>query len=310
MKIDEIRDTITWKYLMNHPKFLEVFNEVIKRCSFYMNINDLIINVSDKKMIISYNSNVRERELDCQYKLYNRVELSMDDENNLIINELSGSLESNYGYSFKDTSGGRLNTHYSCQVYDRDGIEVSYQSYGDRYNLDSNAFNIYKEDFSSVIKESYNPKLIDFANKTGVYCHPNIIGRDGRFLRQIRSHDNLGIVEVSKCSFNNNSVVNPKEEYYFNTFFGSNSSRTPEMMHLITGFPFATIEKDNSLKFKDDYIKLGINPKNFRLVAKERFLKELKEQKDRYQKDSQILDKYELMIKKIENELDIGSKTM
>lgn len=309
MKIDEVKDTITWQNLMAHPKFLEKFNEVIKRCSFYMNINDLIINVSDKKMIISYHSNVRNRDLDCQFKLFNRVELSIDEDNNLIINELSGSLESNYGYSFNDTNGGKLNTHYSCYVYDNLGIELSYQSYGDRYNIDKDTFNAYKEDFSSVIKEAYNPHLESFKNKTGVYCHPNILGYDGRFLKQIRSHDNLGIVEVSKCSFNKQGINNAKEEYYFNTFFGSVASLTPELIHTISGFPFATIDENNHLRVGEDYIKLGVTDKNFKEVARERFLKELKEQKEKYEEDTMILDKYNLMIEKVSQGLDISSKT-
>lgn len=303
MKIDEIRDTITWQNLMVHPKFLESFEEIIQRCSLYMDINDLIISVSDKKMTISYHSDVLDRDFDCQFKLYNHVELSLDNDNNLIINESSGTLESNYGYSFKDTLGGKLNTRYSYHVYDADGIELSYQSYGDRYILDQNTFDAYKKDFSTVIKEAYNPKLGMSTNNQKPYNRPSVMGSERRFLKRVRSGDNLGIVKVIKCSFDSR----PKEEYYFNTSFGGMTNASPELMHLISGFPFATME-DSHLKIMNEYQGLGINDHNYKEVARTRFLKELQEQKDKCE-DPVILDKYDLMIEKLHKELGISSKT-
>ena len=311
MKIDELKNTVTWNRLINNPKFFEIFQSILNRCLYYTSLDDLLFTVNSGQIIVSYNSDVRNRELDCQHKLYNRFEISLDKDNNLIIDELSGSLESNYGYDFENTSGGKLNTHYSCVVYDNMGIELSYQSYGDRYILNPSLFEAYKSNFMSVINGVYNPKLYLYINKYDEYCHPSLIGNEAMFIRKARDINDLGIVKVSKCFFKkDNAIIDVEDEYYFNTFYGSKNSDSPELIRIMPGFPFAIVDKSKRMLFKDDYIKLGLNNTNYKNVAKERFLKELQELKGKYENDKNTLGKYDLMIEKLEKELSINSKTI
>lgn len=303
MKIEKIKETLTWKHLCQNPKFEEEFEKAVKRYTYYISADELNFEISDMKLTISYKSKINNRDLDCQFKTFNKMEFSLADNDYLIINEMKGNLESNYGYDFQNTQGGKLNTNYSCSVYDTDGIELSYQGYGDQYPVDKKTFDEYKDDFSAVVLGAYNPNLITVANKTGVYCHPNLVGNNANFIRQIRDKNNLGIVEVSRCSFDKNKAVNnPREELYFNTFFGNNSNYTPDLMHIISGYPFATIDDKHVMHVKDDYIKLGLTNKNYKDVARERFLKELCEYRDNYKDNKQIFDRYNVMIEKIENE--------
>ncbi len=306
MKIDQIKNTVTWKWLARNPKFKEKFIEVVSKSRYFVELDDLSFNVNEQKLKVFYTSKIKNRDLDSQFKLFKEIEFSLDDDNNLIINELSGRLESNYGYSFDNTDGGKLNTYYLCQVFDEDGIELQFRSYGDRYYLDARAFNTYKNDLSNVVCDIYNPYLIEDIKNSEKYTHPKVIGNDSCFQKQMRLKDNLGIIEVLKCSFSKNRGVNDlKDEYYFNTFVGEKTTKNPELIHIMRGFPFATVDENNLLKLNDDYQKLGLTTNNYQDIARERFLKELMEEKDKSEKNQVILDKYEMMIEKMEKELGV-----
>ena len=303
MDLDKIKDTVTWKRLSNNPKFIEEFTRVIRQCLYHVNFDEISVEITDKKINISYCSKTKNRDLDSQYKLFNNVDFFLDDDNNLIINEASGRLESNYGYDFSNTIGGKLNTNYSCNVFDENGIELSFQSYGDKYYLNAEQFKDYNEDLKTKIISTYNPNLFVATSKESIYAIPGIVGNYSRFFKQIRSKDNLGIVKVSEYTFNGNSVKDEKEEYYFNTFFG-NTIKSPELIHVMNGFPFAVIDKNERLSFADDYLKLGLTNTNYQDVARERFLKELISEKEKKgPKDKSITDKYDMMIEKMEKEL-------
>ena len=306
MTFDKIKNTVTWKNLCVNPKFEEEFNKVIKDLTFYTSVNDINFAISNQKIIVEAKSRIIKRDLDCEYKAYSKIEFSLDVDNSLIINKKSGDLQSNYGYTFKNTIGGRLNTNYSCQIFNDDGIELLYQSYGDGYDLDEKEFKTYQDDFSKVISSTYNPRFLESFDNTELN-HPSIVGKYGNLLRKMRSNDNLGIVEVSKILFDKDtSISSKKEELYFNTFYSSNGI-SPESISFINGFPFATLDKDNVMHFSKDYIELGLTYDNYQLIARERFLKELAEQKGKHKDNQNILNKYDLMIKKLENEA-VGSK--
>ena len=304
--IEEIKQSEVWRKLNTNPKFEEEFEKCTRNCLFSVRFIDLIIEIKDNKLIVHYDSNVKNRDLDCQYKMFDKTEFYLDEENNLVINKLDGKLESNYGYDFATTNGGVLNTYYCCQVYDNDGIEMDYQSYSDKHHLSREEFEDYNLDLSMAIEGAYNPHLSSYANVTGVYPRSNIIGRDVRFLKQIRSEDNLGIVEVTKCSLTPDARLKDiKEEFYFNTFLTAASKHNPELIHIVNGSPFAVVE-NNIVKIDDEYTKLGLTSENYRDVARDRFLKELSESRLGFAHNSEVLPKYDLMIDKIENRINVA----
>lgn len=299
--LEEIQKTDSWAKLIKNPKFEEEFKKTVNNYS--INLNELTIESYEDTIIITYNGAIRNRDLDCQIKDFERTIFSFDEEDNLVINELNGKLESNYGSTFNTTNGGIYKTHYSTRVFDNDGIELGYQSYGDKYHLDIHEFKDYATDLQRVTLGAFNPNLRTSSNVTGVYPHPNIIGRDGRFVRHIRSKDNLGIVEVTRCLFDDKATIKSvQEEYYFNTFFVSPSKLHPELIHIVNGFPFAKINEDNQVVISNDYIALGLTKENYKDVARDRFKKELLEEKQSIQYDSDTLARYNLVLERLDNE--------
>ena len=271
--IDEIKQSAIWQKLRVNPKFEEEFEKCIRNCLYNVSDADLVFDISDDKLIVYYNSRIKNRDLDCQFKIFDKTEFYLDEEG-LIVNKLNGRLESNYGYDFVSTDGGVVNTNYMCQLFDNDGIELDYQGYSDKYHLTNEEFKVFQNDIKSVIEEAYNPNLASYANVTNVYPRSSIIGRNANYIRQIRSKDNLGIVEVSKCSLTPDArIKNRKEEYYFNTFFNSISKRSPELIHIINGYPFAVVDDNNKMNINHEYIKLGLTDNNYSDVARDRFLK-------------------------------------
>ena len=302
--MEEIYNTVIWKDLEKNAFFCSKYNEIINQSLFYANDRETKIYVNDNKLIIAFRSKVINRENNCQFIKEAKYELFLDKNDNLIINELSGTLRSNYGYDLKNSDGGVLDTHYSCEVYDQDGVELAYQTYSDTYNINQNDFGIYCEGFLPVIEGTCNPNLVSYANSSGIFLHPIIVGDNARFTRQIRSKDNLGIVILSKCGFDKlGKVDSPKEEYYFNTFISNNVSTHPECISITRGYPFDTIDENHAMKFNELYTNSGLTPNNYQDVANDRFLKELQAGKNEEGRHvpKEILDKYDLMIEKLEN---------
>ena len=305
--MEEIYNTELWSKLSKNAAFSSKYEEIFNRCTnrnnFYSSEHSVNILIRDNKLIMSYKTPVIDRELNCQQMSDTQYEFSLDDDNNLIINELSGTLRSNYGSSFNQSDGGVLDTHYSCEVYDKDGIELAYQSYSDTLIINRNTYDMYKGGIMGVLSYAYNPKLINYANSIGVYPHADIIGENPRFVRRIRSENDLGIVISTSCQFEKNgAVANPKEAYFFNTFLSHQASVHPEQISIIREYPFATVDTENKMHFNEIYINTGLTSKNYHQVAKERFLKELKEEKEQNGRHapSTVMDKYDLMINKLE----------
>ena len=304
--IEKIKKTDIWNRLLSNPKFELEFEKFINNASYVVDNDDLVFDLRNNKLIIYYTSGIKERDLDCQFKSFEQTEFSLDEDNNLTINSLNGKLESNYGYDFNNTLGGVINTHYSNVVYDNDGVELNYQSYSDKYHLDDNQFNTFKNDLRGVILSAYNPNL---ASLTKTNPHPNVVGKYGRYIRQSRSKDNLGIVKVTKYMMSSNAnIKNLEEELYFNTFYGNNSANTPELIHIMNGFPFANFDNETFV-IKNDFAKLGLTSRNYQEVARDRFLKELNESKKTVMNIQEALEKYNLMINRIEKEMNIKERT-
>ena len=305
---DKIKNSEIWQNLLTNPKFKQAYEECVKRYSYYINPSDLRYRVTEDKFIIGYNSKIKSSDLGCQYRLFEQIEFFLDDKSNLIINGLSGRFETEKGNKFKNTNGGTINTHYSCNVYDPDGIELSFSRYDDRYDFDKIEYNSFMDDFKSVILGACNPMLSSSANNKGVYPYPKVIGKASQFIRQIRSIDNLGLVEVTKWSFNRDNRICDKE-YYFNVLLTNQDRYTPELIHIMSGEPFAILNENSIIEISEQYSDLGLTKDNYGLIAEERFLKELKEgKKDLYYVDD-IIVKYDILIDKIESKRHIKGRT-
>lgn len=301
--MEEIYETEVWKNLDKNVLFRSKFEEILKKCMYYAEKNNVGISIKGNKLIITYYSRLMNRETDCQFIRNAKYEFSLDFDNNLIINEMIGSLRSNFGYDFVSSNGGELSTFYSCEVYDEDGIELSYQGYSDTYDINEPQFNAYKNGFLPAIETAYNPNLASFANVTGVYLHANIIGESGKFTRQIRSKNDLGVVINTSCQFDRTGkVINPKEEYYFNTFMSHQSLLNPGRISIARNFPFATLGDDHVMHFSKIYSDLTMD--NYKEKANAKFLNELLKEKDENGRHipKEISDTYDLIIEKLENQ--------
>ena len=302
--MEEIYETEVWKNLEKNAIFKNKIEEILNKSSYYIDKNDINMTIRGTKLVISYHSKIMNREDNCQFVRNTKYELFLDRNNNLIVNELTGFLRSNYGYDFDNTFGGVLDTNYTCTVYDEDGIELAYQSYSDKYPINKSQFSVYKGGFLVEIESIYNPRLATQANANGRVLHADIPGETGRFVRQIRKKDNLGIVISSTCEFDKyGNTLNPKEEYYFNTFLSNQASLNPVRISFTRDYPFATLDENKEMKFNKIYLDAGITPNNYKMVAQRRLLKELIEEKEQNGRhiSKDVIDKYDLMIEKLSN---------
>lgn len=307
--MEELYETEVWKNLEKNAKFGSVIEDIDAKCLYYADKDHINKVIKDDKLIITYRSKLMNRDLNCQYIRYTKYEVFLDEDSNLIVNEMNGTLRSNYGYDFENTSGGVLDTNYSCEVYDEDGIELAYQAYSDSYDINKPQFSAYKNGLLKVIESAYNPDLASYANSTGSFLCASVLGNSPRFVRQIRSKDNLGIVVNVSCQFDKEGkVVNPKEEYYFNTFLSSKTMVDPEKISFTRSFPFATVDKDNVMHFNKVYTNSGLTQKNYKDVGKARFLRELIEGKEHINKHvpKDVIKKYDLMIQKLDSKNDLS----
>ena len=297
----EIYNTDIWKELEKNDCFSSKYNEIIRQFMFYNDEDKLNLFIDDNKLIITFRSKVFNRDNNCQYIRETKYEMFLDKNSNLVINELTGVLRSKYGYDINNSTGGVLDTHYSCEVYDPNGVELAFQAYSDTYEVNEKDFGIYKIGFLPVVLGSANPNLVLFSNSLGTFLHPSIIGDNPRYIRKIRSKNDLGIVISSKCIFDKlGNILDSKEEYYFNTFISNQSLIHPERISYISEYPFATVDENNAMQFSELYTNSGLTENNYKEVANERFLKELQTEKE-LNTSEEILNKYDIMIKMLEN---------
>ncbi len=312
MRVEELYETALWQQLSKNGAFLNKFNEVINRCNYYVRSDDIKISIKDGRLVASYITPIRERELNCEEKSEVYFDFYIDEEENLVINEKSGTLRSNYGFDFINTVGGVLDTHYSCNVFDPDGIELAYQGYNDTISVDKKTFDVFKDGFSGAIDTPFNPKLDRYANSMGAYLKADVIGSNPRYFRQIRSKDNLGIVICNVCQFDQTGkVINPSETYYFNSFMSEQSAMRPEMINYSRSYPMAVID-EKGMHFSSTYTDSGLTQENYKEVAKTRFLKELQEEQQMLGRHvpKEVEDKYDLMIDRMQKSIDKGKGTI
>ena len=309
---DKIKNSELWSELSANPKFKTEFEKCLKKYSYYADPKDLNVKIIDNKLIVVYNSKIRNSDIGCQYKLFEQTEFFYDKNDNLIVNGLAGRFESEKGFKFKTTDGGYINTHYTCVVYDPDGIELSNSRYDDKYSFDKIEVNSFMRDFQSVILGAYNPDLGVYSNATGVCPYPKVVGNNSKFNRQSRSIDNLGLVEVIDCVFDNKSRIYNKA-YYFNVLLSNQDIYTPELIHILSGEPFAILNENGDLCITDQYRDMCITKNNYKKVSQRRFLSELKQRKEEeevYYVDD-VYKKYEMLIDKIENDkVNVKKRTL
>lgn len=302
MNLEDLYKTQLWQDLNRNLAFENKFHEVLKKAKWYANEKDIVFSVKDDVLIVRYQSRIQNRDLDCQIMSDAVYEFSFDKENKLLVNEKYGTLRSNYGHDIFESDGGVLDTTYTCNVYDPDGIELSYQRYSDTYILNKEQFNVYKEGFFSALDNAYNPNLVYYVNLS-VIPKPGIIGENGKYYRDYRSINDLGIVDRISCLCGKDGMLSDlKHELYFNSFLSQQSAYQPELIHVISGYPFASIDDKNKMHFNPIFAKLGLGNDNYKIEARKRFLAELKEERLRLEQRD-IDAKYDLMIGRLEEEL-------
>ena len=294
------------KYLKEHSKvFEEKMNRFFKTAAKYVDVTK--VNVGDphsetglinfesyyngsKKVVISYLSKPVNRDLDCQFKEFGWIEFSLDKEGNLVINESSGRIESKYGYNFENTDGGVLKTSYSYQEFTPEGIELVYRGYQDQMKLRSSkevakdksrevTFDDVFHNLRASIKSGYNPGLAAFDGKT---VRDNLLAKRPMLIEFSRSLDNLGLVKEFHCTFNNQMrATDKREKYHLNRCTKAN----PYLMSTTYDLPpLAYREGNNNLVV--NYPNEGLTSRNYRRVAKDIYIKTLREKINELQENN------------------------
>ena len=310
LDFETIKETKIWKELCTNSSFEKIYAGIINK---HMQDESKKVLIDQNRIIMNFSSPIRNRELSCQYRDYSQYEIYLDEKNNLIINKMVAEVRSNYGYDFSDNNGGLIDTSYSYNVYDSDGVELSYQNYNDSFSVDSITFDKYKEKYD--FEKNTNPQLEKYVDNNSMLDIPNLLERNNpSYVRRIRQSNDLGLVRVTSytCTKNDSVFDYLKEELFFNTFLNTEAKRNPLKLHIVNGFPFATktLKRDIQLKICDDFLKTGLTSTNFRLVANDRFLKELREDRKKVINNPELLEKYDLMIEKVENKRTEKNKTL
>ncbi len=302
MNLENIYKTQLWQDLSKNLAFESKFHEITKSAKWYTDEKNIIYSIEDDKLVVKYQSNVHNRELDCQIMTSAVYEFLFDRDGNLIVSEKKGTLRSNYGSDIFSSNGGALDTTYTCDVYEPDGIELSYQRYYDTYDLNKEQFDVYKDGFFGALNNAYNPNLVYYVNVSAI-PKPGIIGENGKYYRDFRSISDLGIVDRISCLCQKDGLLgNYKHELFFNTFLSQQAAYRPELIHVIRESPFALYDDKNQMQFNPIFARLGLNRDNYKIEARKRFLAELKEERVRLEQ-ADINAKYDLMIGKLEEEL-------
>ena len=291
LKLEDIKKSDGWKYLSERSSKFEILaSKFLKEAESFINplvfsavgilnsnegvaVNYETYYYGSKKVVFSYNSKPTNRDLDCQFKTFRKVEFSLDDAGNLVVNDLSGRLESKYGHSLEDSEEGMLKTNYGYQVFTPEGIELIYRGYEDMFSL--NKDNLYKcRNLRGVICGGYNPRLNEFnGNKVACngHCKNNeFYGKNPYLVEKMRSVDNKGLVRVIAATYDKHGEIASKsEEYCFNTLIGFKRTADPFLIHINSGIkPIARIHNG---KLVVNYKDLGVTPDNYKDVARTRF---------------------------------------
>ena len=320
IKLDDIKQSEGWKHLNEYcPRFGEKVNKFLNEAySFVKNnsfncvegsnnnesevINYEIYNDRSNKVVLSYISKPINRDLDCQFKIFKKIEFYIDEyTGNFIINELSGKVESKYGYSFENSDARVLITNYSYQVFSKEGIELSYRGYSDKFMYDSEEYFEY-DNLRTCVCEGFNPHLQDYdGNKTkAIY-----IGKYPNLIERYRSQDNLGLVrEINSTFGKNGEKIVKTDKHHFNTFIGFNDDVDPFLIHINRGILPLTESKNNELNVH--FIECGATKNNYKEVARTRFGMELnnkineliEEEKEIPVSDKKNLTKMKMLLEK------------
>ncbi len=295
MNIDDILETELFKKLSENNAFVTKFYEVTKRIEHFSGEN-AIFSIDNDILSVGYTMPIHERETNCEDKSEATYEFCLLN-GNLIVNEKFGTIRSNYGYTFKDKRGGIIDTTYTCSLYDQDGIELVSQRYVDSYDIKPYDLEDAVDNLRVRINEEYNPSLLYYSTITDQAPAPAKFGDDRTYTRLMREKDSLGLVESIELVYNNDSTPQQiKHELYFNTFLSHSLSSQPESISIIPGYPIGYVEKDDTKVFYPTITKrYGITEDNYKKLANERFLNELKA--DRCQLSLvDIEKKYDMMI--------------
>ena len=249
--IDEVRKTCDgWKYLsFNCPAFLERVYKFLSEASAHVNgylfntlgiqnNNTEVVNLESytygsKEVVLSFVTKPKDRENDCQFIQFKKVIFSLNKDNNLVINELSGRCRSDYGYtSLKNAPSGVLNTEYSYNEFTKDGIELVYRSYEDEIHLSGDRFAACKHNLRGCVTGGYNPRIDEYKGgniNVSIQESPKIIEKS-------RSMKNLGLVNVTTSSFKENGeLADKKVNECFNTLIGVKDGANPFLIHVHDG---------------------------------------------------------------------------
>ena len=274
-----------WKFLSeSSPVFEEKVNCFLRNASYHVNVKNFNIDAIDmgresdvvhlethyygsRKFALSYNSGIRNRDLDCQYRLYRRIEFTLDANDNLVIKEMSGRLESKYGYNFENTKGGMFKTNYSYQVFTKEGIELLYRGYSDQSTIKEEDFYSYDRNLGVCTRVGYNPVLENINdNKYGSFAW----SKHTRFTELSRSLDNLGLVKEVVFNGNHDELMkNQDVEYHLNTFMTDKHDIDPYLIHINRGILPIAYVKDGKLAV--NYAECGVTKDNYQNLAKFRF---------------------------------------
>ena len=233
MSINDVRDEDIFKKFEKNNAFTNKYYEVLREFD-----SNITMQVVDGKLIIS---NGEEPIIENNnFSISRKFEIFIDDYGNLTINEMTGYIQLN-----REEGYGRIDTNYSCKVYNPDGVEISKLEYSDHYTIRENQFEPLVKHLHADVEGAYNPNLSQYVYTEDFYPSVDVRGEEPNYIKMYREEDSLGVVDRVEGTYNVDGTISITHELYYNTFEENHVSVHPELIGIRNKKPFATYGKNN-----------------------------------------------------------------
>lgn len=309
MSVEEIKRNELWEKLERNQAFIFEFKRIWKKMQRYRDKDTSKIEIKDGKLVITTITGVCQRDSKTQCRKVKIYEFSIDTDNKLLLYKKKGTIITCRGKEYWTSSSGKIENKCSCILYDGDGVVLSYQKYTDHKVLKGNVLDTYRLKSIQLVDEAHDPHLPYTIDEKLKAWAPSVVGsRKNKYLKLFRKDDELEIVHRIACSFKQDSeIIDYSHELFFSTLSSDDIvNYNPNHINIDEDEEaFATVDSNGEVHINEDALAEGITEEDYKETARERFLDELREDRDAIPvapDTDRVEEMYDLMISKLEKE--------
>ena len=293
MSLEEIKQTELWRRLERNKVFESNFERMMGKMSRFVTPPEY--KIVDDKLVVTLLTEVCQRDPYTQCRRVRIYEFSIDRDNKLLLYKKKGTISAACEKEYNKCDSGKIEVKYSCTLFDGDGIVLSYQEYTDDRVLTGRILDAYREKPIMFVDEAHDPHLIYLASEDQmdkklteeeqIVCfRPGIIGSNNNiYIKKCRKGNELAISHKITTSFYPNGALKYLTHYLFISTLSSDGRVNYSPDYITVGddkYAFATQDVKGDVYLRSDSVVLNITEKNYRKIARGRYLNELIENRD------------------------------